>query len=124
MAATETAENVTGRSWPVLAVGLVTLATVAALLVVPSTPSLVGVATLSGIVLVALLAVIAVTEGVGPLPAMTVALVAATATAWAVLAVTDPVVATLVIVGGLTLVSYGLHRYELVALGLVEVTDE
>jgi len=124
MAATETTDNWAGVAWPVLAVGLVALVHVGALLVFQSTPSLGSAATLAGVVLAALLVAIGVTEGVDPLPVTGVAYVAATAATWAVLSVGDLLVAALAVVGGCALLSYGLHRYELVALDLVEVADE
>ncbi|WP_262180191.1 hypothetical protein [Haloarcula laminariae] len=123
-AGTET-RTVAGVAWPVLAVGLVALGHVGALLAFPSFPPVTTLALLEAMLLVLVVALVAVSDGIGR-PALLVVAVytLCTALTWAWLTVGSTTAATLGVVAVLTVAGYGVHRYELVMLDLVEATDE
>ncbi|SDG29239.1 hypothetical protein [Halorientalis regularis] len=107
-------------------VGVVAFGYLAALVAVPSGPD--------GPVLLALVAgalvVLAGAELIAGAPPRSVGLFALlyavlAAISWGLLAVVDSfATVTLLLAGGVALLAYGLHRYELVALGLVGDVDE
>lgn len=102
-------------------VAAIALVHLALLVVVPDGPELLVLVVAEGLVLALLVGIDAVvgdnhTVPVG-LAGTYLLFVVGT---WALLQATSLTVATLTLVGGLSLVAYGLHRYELVTLGLVE----
>ncbi len=119
------ARTVGGVTWPVLAVGTVALGHVGALLAFESFPPVTVLALLEVPLLVLVGALVAFGDGIGrPLLVVPAIYALCTAFAWAWLAVGSTTVATLGVVAVLVLAGYGIHRYELVMLDLVEASDE
>jgi len=118
--------RIAGVTSPVLAVGIVAVGHVGALLALPSTPPLTAVLLLEGVLLAVLGLLTTVSDGVGRTVLFVCVLYAvSTALTWAAVIVGSSLLATtLGVVTALLLVGYGVHRYELVALGLVEGADE
>lgn len=117
--------TVAGIPWPVLAVGTVALSHVSALLAFQSFPPVTALAVLELLVLTLVCALVAFGEGIGrPLIVVAVVYALCTAFTWAWLTVGSATAATLGVVAILTVAGYGVHRYELVMLDLVEATDE
>ncbi|MDG5776176.1 hypothetical protein VB773_02265 [Haloarculaceae archaeon H-GB2-1] len=118
--------EIAGFSPPVLGIALIGLGHVGALLVLPREPATTTVLALEGVLLLSLLVLSVVRNGVGrELVLLSGAFVLATAGTWVLLiSGTSLWWRAIAVVTVLSLVGYGLHRYELVSLGLVEVDDE
>lgn len=111
---------------PTVAVALIAFVHVLALPLVPPAPSLLAVAVIEGIALAGLAGLVGVTSG-SPRVAATAAVAYAVVVGatWTAVATGTPDWSVALGFGTvLALVGYGLHRYELVTLGLVEVDDE
>jgi hypothetical protein len=126
MAETRETDSIGGFAPPVLAVGAVAAVHVGSLAVLPEFPPLQIVALIEGLGLLAVVGTTVLSEGIGrPLAVSAVLYAVVTGGTVALIVLgTDLLVATAVIGSALALVSYGLHRYELVMLGLVEAADE
>ncbi|WP_324759606.1 hypothetical protein [Haloarcula montana] len=126
MAQTRETGSIGGFAPPVLAVGAVAAIHIGSLAVLPEFPPLQTVALIEGIGLLAVVGTTALGEGIGRPLAVSAVLYAVVTSGTVALIVleTDLLLATLVVVSVLALVSYGLHRYELVMLDLVEAADE
>lgn len=114
------------RSVPAIAVSLIAVAHVGSLLALPRAPSPMPVAALEAGLLVAVTLLLAL-DGASVRTLLGFAAVYAVAVggSWlAVHAVESGLAAALGVVSAFALAGYGLHRYELASLGLVEVADE
>lgn len=105
------------------AVAVIVVAHVGALAVVALDP---GLATLAALEALVVLGVVGVDVGLGGRPARSTlalvgALVGALAATRLLVALVAPLVAAVALAGTVAVAVYGLHRYELVALGLVDV---
>ncbi|WP_254272342.1 hypothetical protein [Haloarcula marina] len=118
-------KTVAGVTLPVLVVALLAVGHVGALLVIASPPPLATVALFESVLLGAVALLTIFDDGFGSTLGVTVlSYVAATALAWLAVSTGSLLAVTLLTVLALVLVGYGIHRYELVALGLVEPADE
>lgn len=107
------------------AVALVAVGHLALLVAVPADPASLELALAEaglGVVLLAVFALVDSPYTAGLLGLLWLAVVGG---AWALTVLVDSLLtATLVFASVFALLSYGLHRYELVAMGLVEAADE
>lgn len=126
MARTAKSGLIAGYTPPGLAVGAVVAVHLGALLVGPDIASVGRIVVFEGVAVVCVLGITALGDGIDrSLLVTAVGYAGAIGSVWGLLATSASLWSvTLGMIAGFALLSYGLHRYELITLGLVERTNE